>query len=118
MQTKQITCIRCPLGCQIQVDIAGKEVMSTRNNLCARGKQYAQDEVLRPTRMVTSLIPIKGQIKPLSVKTALPIPKDAMQNVLDAIRNATPVLPIAIGDVILHDVCGTGVDVVATCTLG
>lgn len=118
MQTKQITCIRCPMGCLVDVDIVDGSVIGVHNNLCGRGKSYAEDEVLHPTRMVTSLIPVEGSVKPLSVKTTAPVPKDKVFAILQAIRRAQPPLPIAIGDVILPNVCNTGVDIVATCALG
>jgi len=63
---------------------------------------------------VTSLIEVPGSSEPLSVKTRTAIPKDRIFDCLKAIRACQVRLPVRIGDVILPDVLGTGVDVVAT----
>ena len=114
-----ITCIGCPMGCQLQVDMEetdqGPVILDVKGYECSRGKQYAQDETTRPLRMVTTLVPIHGSRKPLSVRTRVPIPKDLIFDCLKAIHSISLRLPIKAGDCVLADVSGTGVDVIATC---
>jgi CxxC motif-containing protein len=64
--------------------------------------------------MVTAVMPVEGRAEPLSVKTRKFIPKDKIVECIEAIRAAKVKLPVAIGDIVVPDVCGTGVDVIAT----
>ena len=48
------------------------------------------------------------------VKTAGSVPKEKMFAVMDALDGVCLHAPVHCGDVVLADVCGTGVDVVAT----
>ena len=111
---KELICIGCPMGCMLQVETDGQAISSVKGNVCARGAQYARDEVLRPRRTVTSLIPVKGSRIPLSVRTRTPIPKDMIGEILCHIRQLKAAMPIRIGDVIEADILGTGVDLIAT----
>ena len=114
METRILTCIGCPMGCQLTVEVENGAMVSVTGNTCKRGKDYAEHEVSAPTRMVTSVLMVEGSAEPLSVKTAEAIPKEKIFDCLREIRKAKMKTPISIGDVVVHDVCGTGVDVVAT----
>jgi len=111
---REITCISCPLGCSLEVSLADGQVVAVTGNECPRGVSYARQECVHPERMVTALIPIPGRTPPLSVRTERPIPKDKITDCLCAIADARPTLPIRIGDVIIPDVAGAGVAVIAT----
>ncbi len=111
---RTITCIGCPMGCQITVTLNGGAITNIANYSCKKGSEYARDEISHPTRMVTAVIPCKGSREPLSVKTRRVIPKSKIFDCIKAIEAAKVTLPIAIGDVVVENVCGTGVDVVAT----
>jgi CxxC motif-containing protein len=66
-----------------------------------------------PTRNIASLIRVdNGNV--VSVKTAAPIPKGKIFACMQEIRAATATAPVRAGDVLLENVAGTGVDVVAT----
>ncbi len=115
MENKNLTCIGCPMGCQITVTLDKGEVLTVEGNTCAIGDRYARQEVTHPERTVTSTVVITGGDKPrLSVKTKGNIPKDKIDECMKAINAVRAVAPAHIGDVIVADVCGTGVDVVAT----
>ena len=76
MEIRNLTCISCPMGCQITVEMDGKEVMSVTGNTCKRGDVYARKEVTNPTRIVTSTVKvIGGKADMVSVKTKEDIPK-------------------------------------------
>ena len=110
----ELTCINCPIGCRITADYDGNEVTNIEGYTCKRGLDYAKTEITDPTRMVTALVGVKGSHVPLSVKTKSAIRKPLIFDALAEIRKTVVKKPVHIGDVVIHDVCGSGVDVVAT----
>ena len=81
---------------------------------CPRGEAYAIAELTNPTRMVTGLVRVAGTRRPLPVKTRTAIPKGKIAEVTNLLANTTVLPPKKIGDLVIENVCGTGVDVVAT----
>lgn len=111
---KELTCICCPLGCALTVDINGDEITVT-GNTCPRGAVYGKKEVTNPTRVVTSSVPVSGgDYAMVSVKTQTDIPKGKFFDVMAEILKARATAPVKIGDVIIKNVASTGVDVIAT----
>ena len=108
MEKRDLTCIGCPLGCQITVTMENGEVTDVKGNTCPRGDKYAREEVTNPTRVVTSIVAA------VSVKTKDVIPKGKIFDILDEIKPVVVKAPVKIGDVIVPNVAGTGVDVIAT----
>ena len=109
-----ITCISCPVGCRMTVTLENGAFVSVTGNTCKRGEVYAKQECVAPQRMVTAVIPVKGSATPLSVKTRTPIPKAQINACMQALSQVEIAAPVHLGDVVLPDVCGTGVDVIAT----
>jgi len=90
------------------------DVVSVTGNTCPRGDAYARKEVTNPTRIVTSTVRVEGGISPMvNVKTASDIPKSKIFECVSALKNVVVTAPVKIGDVVLSNVAGTGVDVVA-----
>ncbi|MBR4231920.1 MAG: DUF1667 domain-containing protein [Oscillospiraceae bacterium] len=117
METRELTCIQCPLGCQLTVTVDGDSVTVT-GNTCQRGAVYGEKEVKAPTRTVTGTVPVDGgEIARVSVKTASDIPKDKMFEVMAEIHAARLAAPVEIGQIIIHDAAGSGADVIATKTV-
>ncbi len=117
METRTLTCIRCPRGCSVTVTLADDgSIAGVTGNSCMRGDKYARDEVTHPVRIVTSTVPVVGSAteKMVSVKTAGDVPKGRVFDVVRELAHVTATAPVHIGDVILADVAGTGVDIVAT----
>lgn len=115
MEKRNLTCIGCPMGCQVTVEFEGEEVFSVKGNSCAIGDKYARQEVTHPERTVTSTIIVTGGDKErCSVKTKGNIPKEKIFACMDAINHVKASAPVCIGDVVIENVCGTGVNVVAT----
>ena len=109
------TCICCPLGCRIEVALdENGQVSEVSGYTCKRGADYAAQEAVAPERMVTAVLCVSGCLEPVSVKTQRPVPKAAMKDVLAAVAAQRLDAPVAAGDVLIEDVCGTGVAVVAT----
>lgn len=114
METRNLICIGCPMGCPLTVTIDG-ETVAVSGNTCPHGAEYAKKEVTNPTRVVTSSVGISGAaIARVSVKTAGDIPKDRIFDCMREIREIRVKAPVHIGDVLLKNCAGTGVDVIAT----
>ncbi len=103
MNVKKLTCIECPIGCQIEVKLEGENIQSIVGNACPRGKMYAQDEVVCPKRVVTSTVKAKnGKLVP--VKTDKPVKKSEIFEVMQKINLITCDLPVKIGDVLYENI--------------
>lgn len=114
-ELRDLTCIGCPMGCQLHVEIEDGVVKSVTGNTCPKGDTYARKEVTNPTRIVTSTVVIKNGDKPrLSVKTESDVPKNMIFKVMDEINHAVVEAPAEIGDTVIKNVANTGVSVVAT----
>ena len=113
--TKSLTCIGCPLGCRITVELENGEIISVKGNTCKRGEDYAKKEVTSPARIVTSTVKvIGGTASVVSVKTKSDIPKDKIMDCVSVLKEVQIQAPVEIGDVILKDAVETGVEIVAT----
>lgn len=115
MEIKKLTCINCPVGCSLKVEMDGENVICVSGNTCRRGEIYARKEVTNPTRIVTSTVKVvNGTSGTVSVKIKEDIPKEKIFACVQALKGIEVQAPVHIGDVILENVAGTGVDIVAT----
>ena len=106
--TKILTCIACPLGCQITVSLEGDKITSITGNTCARGAEYAKNECTHPVRsLTTTMMCENGEV--VAVKTSEPIPKEHIFNAMKIINEKTARLPISVGDVLIENFFGTTV---------
>ena len=114
MNKRELTCIVCPRGCGLTVELSEEgKVLSVSGNICKRGATYAENECTNPMRTVTSTVRCKGGAM-VAVKTSTTVPKAMMSEIMKQINSATAPDDVKIGDVIIENVCGTGVPVVAT----
>ena len=112
--TYTLPCITCPAGCIINVTLKDGRVLNVTGNSCERGETYAKNEITAPVRIVTSNVKVSGGDKDiLSVRTASPIPKDKIFDSIDALKDLTVAAPVSIGDCIVKNVAGTGIDFIA-----
>lgn len=110
---KELICIVCPKGCHLQVDEDRDYAVS--GNSCPRGAEYGKMELTHPTRVVTSTVRCTGGAHPrCPVKTAEPIPKELIFQAVRCLDGVELTAPVHTGDVVVADVCGTGVPFVAT----
>lgn len=115
METRNLTCIGCPMGCSLTVELQNGLPVTVTGNTCKKGDEYARKEVTDPRRIVTSTMRLLGGTAPVvSCKTASDIPKGSIFAVVEAIAHCSAAAPVTIGDVLLANVCGLGVDIVAT----
>ena len=113
---RNLTCIVCPIGCQLSVTLEDGVVTEVTGNTCPRGKQYAIDECTNPVRTVTSTVrTVGGGVIP--VKTDRPIPKELMFDCMDEIDRAVAALPAHIGDVVIENLLGTDANVIITANM-
>ncbi len=115
MSTKirELTCIVCPRGCQLSAELDGERVLSVKGNICKRGLLYAESECTHPERTVTSTVRcVSGRI--VAVKTSAPVPKEKVFSVMGEINRVRASDELKIGDVVIENVSGTGVSVIAT----
>ena len=114
-EKKDFVCIGCPLGCNITVEADNGEIKNIAGNTCPRGADYVTKELTDPRRIVTSLVRVRGGALPVvSVKTAADIPKDRIRDCIKALKMIELAAPVRMGDVVVENVCGTNVDIVAT----
>lgn len=110
MSTEMI-CIVCPMGCHLSVD----DDLNVTGNTCPRGAAYAKTELTDPTRTVTTTVEIEGAIHPrLPVITDKPIKKGLMMDLIRALNDVKVQAPVQVKDVIVPNVLGTDVNVVAS----
>ena len=111
---KEFVCIECPKGCRLTID----ENLNVTGNTCIRGKNYAINEVTCPKRIVTSTVVVNSKIvSRLPVMTENDIPKEKMFDIMKALDEVQVSVPVKCRDIIIENVCGTGVNIIATRSL-
>lgn len=114
---EQLVCIVCPRGCTMTLEDTPAG-LSVTGNACPRGKAFAVAERTQPMRtLCTTVATIYDAVPMLPVRVDGEIPKDRIFDVMAAINAATVTHPVRRGDVILHDVCALGANVIATSDL-
>ncbi|MBE7013075.1 MAG: DUF1667 domain-containing protein [Ruminococcaceae bacterium] len=108
---RELTCIVCPIGCSLEVELDNGKVVSVTGNTCPRGKVYAENECTNPKRTITTTVKCSnGEVLP--VKTKEPIAKEKIFEAMKVINTTVATTPIEVGDVIIDDVFGS--ELVAT----
>jgi len=118
---KNLTCIVCPIGCSLEVEESGGDLLVTGNK-CPRGADYAREEILAPKRIVTATCLLDGgdvgSVRRIPVKTVTPCLRDKIPALLTDIYKVKISLPVKVGDIVISDWNGEGIDVVATRAVG
>ena len=110
---RNITCTVCPMGCSLVVSKVDGEY-KVEGNTCKRGAKYGVEEVTNPRRVITTTVKLNGgYLNLLPVKTNDSVPKELMFDIMKLLDNVLVNAPVSVGDVIVKDVLGTGVDVVS-----
>jgi CxxC motif-containing protein len=120
--SEELICITCPLGCHLSIDRGPGDILAVSGNRCSRGVKYAEEELLAPKRVISATARIvgailNGSISRLPVRTSGPYPKDGVPEALKAIYALSVKLPVRRGQVLIKDLGGQGVDVIATRSL-
>ena len=115
MTERMMTCVACPLGCQLTVTLNDSEVVSVTGNTCKRGDAYARTEITCPTRSLTTTVRCEGGMHSVvPVKSSIPVPKDKLLECMQVINSVCVKAPVSIGQVIIQNILGTDADIVAT----
>lgn len=111
---KTMTCIVCPIGCEITVEHENGSIASISGNTCKRGEAYAKNEILSPSRTLTTTVRIEGGSMPLvPVRTDKPIPKAMLFKAMEQANACIAKAPIKCGDVIIADFVENGTNLIA-----
>lgn len=117
MIQQEMICIGCPMGCELTVT-GGDGTYAVAGNQCKIGETYGKEEMINPTRNITTSVKISGgDIPMLSVKTSRPVPKAVIMACVNETKKITLAAPVFLGEVVIHNVAGTGADIVATRTV-
>lgn len=110
---KELTCTSCPMGCRLTASVEDGKIISLKGNSCKRGESYAQSELFDPRRTLTTTVAVKHANAPVPVKSAEPLPKDMLGACMKVLRRVKVESPVWVGDVVVSDILGTGIDVIA-----
>ena len=112
---KEIICTVCPRGCAIVVEGENGVVRSVEGYSCKRGLTFAETEFTAPVRLLTTTVRVADRENELlPVRTRTPILRDKLFDCMQQVKQTTVTLPVRQHDVIIPNVCGTGVDVIAS----
>ena len=110
---KDLICVVCPVGCRMKIS-GTIEDLKVSGEQCKRGVEHAYEEITNPTRMVCTTVKIQGGIHPvIPVRTDKPIAEKYKLEVVKAVKDITLTSPIEMGEVIVEDLFGTGVNLIA-----
>ncbi len=110
---RELTCIVCPKGCNLKVELEGKKVIKVEGHTCKRGITYAESECTAPMRTLTTTAPVSGGgIVP--VKTNKPVPKELLFDCMTEINKLRVSPDAKIGDIAAENILNTGADVILT----
>ncbi|HSA94527.1 MAG TPA: DUF1667 domain-containing protein [Acidobacteriota bacterium] len=114
----RLTCVLCPVGCELEVSRNASGELGISGNQCDKGIPFAVEEILRPKRNLATSVPAKGtRSKMVSVRLSGPVARDMIFPILAEIAGLRPEPPVRRGQVLIGNVLGTGVDVIATRTV-
>jgi len=114
----RLTCVLCPVGCELTVDTDAAGDIQVQGNQCDKGVPFAVEEVLHPRRNLATSLPVRGTAaRMVSVRLTRPVPREMLFPILAEIAKLRPEAPVGRGQVLIADVLGTGADVIATRTV-
>jgi CxxC motif-containing protein len=118
MRKKELICVVCPNGCQLEATLGkGGEIQINviSGELCEKGSKWAEQELINPMRTITSSILVVGGDLPLvSVRTDSPIPLGDIFEVMEAIKSARANAPVKIGEILIKKPAGVPCNIIAT----
>ncbi len=115
VEKKHFTCVICPLGCEIDVELQNGKVVSMEGNKCQKGEEFVSQELEEAMRILTTTVSIKGaKWAMLPVRTDKPIPKRLLSKVIEQLATIELHAPVRMYHVIVKGIAGTDANVVAT----
>jgi CxxC motif-containing protein len=118
IEKRHFTCVTCPVGCEVDVELRDGNIVSMKGNRCDKVKEFVVQELKEPVRVLTTTVRIKGaEYAMLPVRTDKPIPKRLFLQAMGELANIDLKAPVHISDVIIKDIAGSGANIVATRTM-
>lgn len=116
MGGKEIICIVCPMGCQMEIEEgSGSKGYIVTGNACSRGEKYGIKELTNPTRVLTTTVKLKNSLlKRLPVRTDTPISKKIIFECMKELDSVEAEAPIRVGDIIVENILDTGANIIST----
>lgn len=112
---KALTCIECPLGCRLSVDVENCKVVKVTGNKCPKGETFAIAEVENPTRILTASVLAEGlALRMVPVRTDAPIPRGKISEAMQEVRKLVVTKPLGVGHIIVRNFLGLRVNLIAT----
>ena len=120
-ETLQFNCTTCPSEClltvEVERDVNGSvaAIHSVTGNRCPRGDKFAHQELTCPMRVLTTTVAVSGGDEALlPVRTAEAIPLALHAQTMDLIHGLVVNAPISMGDVVLENLLGTNINLIAS----
>ena len=114
---KEFVCIVCPVSCNLKVEELSGEI-TVSGNQCKRGMNFGKNEFTNPMRMLTTTMKIvNGTVHRLPVISSGEVPKEKLKSFVKDLYKIEIHAPITRGDIIVENIGGTGVDIIATRTI-
>jgi CxxC motif-containing protein len=119
MTQSEIICVGCPLGCRVILTVGpDSRIESMVGNRCREGEKYVATEFQNPARVFTATVLTEGgDRRLLPVKTDRPVPKSRLKELSRAVARMRIKPTVRMGQKIVHDILGTGANLVSTGTL-
>ena len=118
IEKKHLTCVTCPVGCEVDVEVRGGSIVSMKGNKCDKVKEFVLQELKEPMRVLTTTVRIKGaKWAMLPVRTDKTIPKRLFAQAIKELASIDLQAPMHMADEIVKDVAGSGANIVATRTM-
>jgi len=118
IEKKHFTCVTCPVGCEVDVEVKDGNIVSLKGNKCDKVKEFVLQELKEPMRVLTTIVRIKGaKYAMLPVRTDKPIPKRLFTQAIEELASIDLQTPVHMSDVIVKNVAGSGANIVATRTM-
>ena len=118
VEKKHFTCVTCPVGCEVDVEVKDSNIISMKGNRCDKVKEFVLQELKEPMRVFTTIVRIKGaKYAMLPVRTDKPIPKRLFTQAIEQLSSIDLQAPVHMSNVIVKDVAGSGANIVATRTM-
>ncbi|SDT84935.1 DUF1667 domain-containing protein [Desulfobacula phenolica] len=118
MLKKDLVCIVCPNGCQVEAlieEIPELKVLEVNGCTCDKGIEWAKQEIVNPMRTIASSVVVdQGDFELVSVRTDASIPLGKIFDVMEAIKHKTVKAPVKIGDKLIVDPAGVPCNIIAT----
>lgn len=118
IEKKHFTCVTCPVGCEVDVEVQDGSILSLTGNKCDKVKEFVLQELKEPMRVLTTTVRIEGaKWAMLPVRTDKPIPKRLFLQAIEELASIDLQAPVHISEVIIRDIAGSGANIVATRTV-